>query len=76
MLEWSKDRNSFNKEGFMYRLGWKFQKIKQNKTKPYKAIGSSKGISEVFKALRVWHMGNTNGIKVSVFRSTFMTNCL
>jgi hypothetical protein len=37
----------------MYRLGWKFQKIKQNKTKPYKAIGSSKGISEVFKALRV-----------------------
>ena len=55
MLEWSKDRNSFNKEGFIYRLGWKFPKMRIKK-KSYKAFGSSEGISEAFKALRVWHL--------------------
>ena len=55
MLEWSKERNSFNKEGFIYRLGWKFPKMRIKK-KSYKAFGSSEGISEAFKALRVWHL--------------------
>ena len=39
MVEWLKDRNSFNKEGLIYGLGWKISKWEEKKpTKPLEVL--------------------------------------
>ena len=71
MLEWCKHWNSFNKVGVICRL---WRNVPTWKKNPTKMLASSEGISEAFKALRVWDLKEIHMGKKSVFRQTLMTN--